>query len=277
MNQVKSTILLLLIMSLIGCGGGESSDSTPKSTVADFPIGDNTTLVRYQNGDYIKYDIKATWGATESNQAGTATGTYTINYSYSSDPSTFRDSAAETMTKSHTQVINGQAQTYTQEAIQLPEDWDDTPSTDERVYTEQVDGHKIILGYTKKDDGSYGNYGQLSLPGSPYIGYHYTNNVLKEEQVGSSKAYHFDVFHELTINRQEMVQTAIGTFDTYVVEFTYTETRRDGVTNSKIGKYWLHPAIGIIKEESTETIGSLSSGNDVTDFEYSIASTNLSY
>jgi hypothetical protein len=286
MKSARPIILSIILISIVGCGGGGGTSPTPTATtnpppapvLADFPIGEDTTLVRYQDGQYIKYDIKGTVRATSSSAASTGNGTYTINYSYSSDPSFFNDGAVETQTKSHTIVIDGQANTYTQEVIQFPEDGDDTPSSSELAYREKVDGREIILGYEKEEDGSYANYGQLSLPGSPYIGYHYTDNVLKEERVNSSQAYRYDVFHELTINKLEVVQTALGTFDAYVVEVTYTETRKiDGITNSKIGKYWMHPAIGIIKAELTETSGDLDSDDEVIDFEYSIIATNVQY
>ena len=287
MELSKLIILPTLLLTIVSCGGGggEGSDSgsttappPPVSSVADFPITEeNRELVRYAPNHYIKYEINGTDRETATYKASTFAGTYSINYSFSSDPSVFGEDAIETLTKSHTVIIDGQAMSYTEEAIQLPEDWDETPSSSERIYREMSDGNESILGYVKEDDGSYGNYGQLSMPGSPYIGYHFTENVLKEERISSTKAYRYDVFYELNINAIETIQTALGTFEAYVVELTYTETKTSGVVSSTVGKYWLHPAIGYIKAELTESVGQLVSESEVTDYEYIITNTNIQY
>jgi hypothetical protein len=177
-------------------------------------------------------------------------------------------------------VLDGSAISYSQEVIQFPSDWDDTPSTLEWVYYENSEGYKYAINRQYNSEGNYySNFGTLSMIGSAYVGYFYTNNFITHRN--NTKSYGDDsediqVYQELEISSTEIVETAIGTFEAYKVAMTITETYEDGDVDSTVGLYWLHPSIGIIKAELTETVGT-ESFQEVYDYSYSITSTNLAY
>jgi hypothetical protein len=292
----KMFIVTIMSSFLIACGGGTSSPtpaSTPASTPAptptptptpvsaDFPITENNQeLVRYQPNNFIKYSAELAFRGNSIYSPSNQSGTYSLSYSYSNDPAIFRDGEAETITKSHSFVLDGSAISYSQEVIQFPSDWDDTPSTLEWVYYENSEGYKYAINRQYNSEGNYySNFGTLSMIGSAYVGYFYTNNFITHRN--NTKSYGDDsediqVYQELEISSTEIVETAIGTFEAYKVAMTITETYEDGDVDSTVGLYWLHPSIGIIKAELTETVGT-ESFQEVYDYSYSITSTNLAY
>ena len=234
---------------------------------ADFPLtDDNRKLVRYIPSHYIRYEGSLNFRGNDRYLAEDSAMQYRINFSNSTDPLFFTNS--QTMTKTHSIIIDDSARSYSQEVIQFSD------NSSLLLYRETIGGYTFKINFR---DGT--TYGTVSIPGSPYIGYHlatsYTRKRLNTKSYGNNSES-YSVFEELSIDGIEIVQTNMGNFQAYRIELTYTETGEDGDTDSKTGTFWLYPEIGIIRAEYTESIGT-EYPTEVTDVEYTITSTNLAY
>lgn len=281
----KITLCVLSITLLASCGGGDSvapltppvSDGgTGGNVTADYPIK-TSSLVRYENGNYIEYSGNLKY-------RGNATYTpydYSIklreSYSLSAAPTIVDTIAGQQETITRTRIATaqtGEVKTDTSQVIQFK----NMPDYGTTFYTYRE---------SKPDTCTFiinnGCVGRLDLPGYYSLDLNYVSTGYESTWGldlglnGPKWNTEYEVTVSFSVEKKEVITTALGKFETYAVNFVldkkdanpyFTET-----PFSISGKYWIHPAIGAVKAEYVQKEGEF----DIYDISYSITKTNLVY
>ena len=280
--DIDSNEVLIFELSITDNKGATATDKVEILVInfsADFPITeDNRKLVRYQPNNYIKYDIVYTTRETENTDSLIERFKATTGFSLSQNPLSFLDDSVESIEQMYKMVSidSNIAVILNFDVIQLPSEQGYTSD----LIAYYVRGVDVDNGNEYKSAlGIIGdvNYGKLSLMGSPYVGYHYNTEVteikVNTDSVNSVPEF-FQIVTEMTISKKEIVETPLGTFETFKIETTYIKTDSNGDNETIIGNSWFHPSIGILKADNIFTS---SKTNIIFDITQMITSTNLHY
>ncbi|MDN4502851.1 hypothetical protein QX776_10570 [Alteromonadaceae bacterium BrNp21-10] len=256
--------------------GTDTLDITLSPLIADFTLAGDEKLARFAIGDISEFDINIYIEGDENIDAISDDGVFTRSYIESTNPQELPD-GSDTITKRLSYVMNTLSVSTTRyEAYQIPDD--KANPRDEIGIFEYNAGKVYALGYS--DTGVDGVSGML-VPGEPAIGYDRTITYIKhrydsDSTDGIDDAKDVDVVQTFKINETEVVKTALGNFEAYKLQVNYTETDDDETVDSQVGTYWLYPALGIIKAEFTQTLGSSTPVSE-TELRYTLKTTTLAH
>jgi len=265
----------LVVKDNDGASANDSIDITVINTSADFPITeDNGNLVRYLPNNYIKYDIKIT---NANDNAKFVEGEITINYSSSLNPSRLDESLnLESLTRTQTIILdngdNNGGSITSWDVIQFPDDFllnNDNFGSSLFAYSMYRNGRETILNLINDK-----SYEVMLLVGSPYIGYYNAKTVIqaKLSEPFAFNTEYYQVFNEVSISAIEIIETPLGSFETFKLDTTNLMTFSNGESEIRTGNSWFHPAIGIVKSNYTIKLA-----DGTLNFEEIVTSTNLNY
>lgn len=271
-SVIKINILGVAVFSALlvsGCGGGGSDSSgssdsgtgvTPPVSSVDYPIN-STTLVKYSAGDYIQYDGKVKLRESDTYVGFEQSATVLVQYQNPIEPFNLESGKDFLITQLVT-LESGDVVTDKYHVIQA----------------ESAEIYTMLNGETSQDncaryEVNNSCIGLLTMPGEYFKSDPFTQTGFEGDWVYDTYDKEYSVTHTLQMGDTVIVDTQLGTFETYPLKITYLRENLYFPTLSKsiVGTYWIHPAVGAVKAEYVRK----ESNSEVYEVSYSIVDSSF--
>lgn len=265
-------IAVISLSILSACGGGSSggspstntSNPAPSIPTADYTIS-NKTLRLYEPGDHISYEYSADETYEDGN--GSYVDNATLDWTVVNDPYEFtldddRKSLIAVWETEYDGFREDQIyeQFYQYTGLEGDREWENN------AYSLYGDLDMIYLDSSswndlndKMDCFSYDIdenvcYNTTTTPGTFNVGAYW--NYEGKSKRSRFDTDHFDTSYAWEVTRVEVVDTPMGRFEAYALDFTKEvsyQTCCERIYFKTEGTYWYYPDIGIIKGEITKS------------------------
>ncbi|WP_024602896.1 hypothetical protein [Pseudoalteromonas sp. TB41] len=252
-----------------GCGGGGSDSGSgsggvivnpPPVSSVDYPIN-NSSLVKYSAGDYIQYDGRVKLRESDTYVGFDQSATVLTQYQNPIEPFNI-DSGKDFLITQLVTLESGDVVTDKYHVIQ-------TESAE--IYTiYNSDTSEYNCARYEVNDNCIG---LLTMPGEYFKSDVYTQTGFEGSWFSGRFDKEYAVTHTLQMGDTVIVDTQLGTFETYPLKITYLREDLYFPTLSKsiVGTYWIHPDVGVVKAEYVRK----ESNSEVYEVNYSIVDSSF--
>jgi hypothetical protein len=259
-RRIWSVAGLGLLFILTGCGGGGGGDGGDGGSGGgdgggggsggaggqSIPITTNT-LRTYRVGDYLEYSVQGAGVLTDPFGSVSFTSTGEYRQTVSTSPVQLPETGAPSLL-----AINFVGETVQRWSNGETERFIDT--SQEYFYQDSLGSLYIVLD----DEGFQYNYpkGSLEVQSPLGVGVSWANSYQMRNPSISATAF-IAVEETCSVSGRDQTPTPIGTFETFRVQCTYTETPSDlflyGCPFTEESTSWVHPSVGLVKQTYMQT------------------------